>query len=71
MSRAINLKSTTTQIIATCAKLGAEISAIEPLVSGGTRVVLNTSDGAALIRRAFKDSIIEGPTRRTPSKMRG
>ena len=66
MSRAINLDLTHAEVIAGISKHGAVISAIEPLFPSGTRVVLTNADQAAVIRRAFKTKIIDGPVRRTP-----
>ncbi len=64
-SRALNIDADRTAIEAACTKRSIEISAIEPLLSGGTRVVLVNSDGAAKLRTAFKSKLLVGPTTRT------
>jgi hypothetical protein len=66
MSRAINLDVAQPDVIEMCRKHNAGISAIERLAGGGTRVVLDNADGAALIARSFGGKVIEGPVRRTP-----
>ena len=66
MSRAININLNRDQVIAAMAKHGAVISAIEPILPHGIRVVLTTADHAAIVRRALKAEVIEGPVRRTP-----
>jgi diketogulonate reductase-like aldo/keto reductase len=66
MSRAINVKATQTEVTAMCARHKIQISAIEPLLDGGTRVVLMNTDDTAIIARAFKSNIISGVSRRVP-----
>ena len=44
------------------------ITQIETLVSGGTRVVLQNADDAAVIGRAYRKEIIDGAVTRTPSR---
>jgi hypothetical protein len=65
MSRALNVNAEHAHVLATCAKHKTPISAIESLMSGGTRVVMMNSDDAELIRRAYKTKLIAGPVRRT------
>lgn len=48
-----------------CVKHGIDISVIEPLQSGGTRVVLRTSDGAADLRRRMGKQLLDGPVVRS------
>jgi len=60
MSRAINIDATVEEVTASCDKHGIGISSIEPLQSGGTRVVLNNSDDAEKLRRRMKGQIIAG-----------
>jgi hypothetical protein len=67
MSRAIHIDAIDADIIAKCKSLGVAISAIERLASGGTRVVLNSSIGAASIRKAYKESLLVGPVTRAPT----
>lgn len=65
MSRAMNLDATESDVARMCAKHDAEISSIETLVSGGTRVVLKKGDAAAVVRRAYGSKVLTGPVRRT------
>lgn len=69
MSRAINIDATQDHVIATCAKNNLPISAIEPLRSGGTRVVMNTVIDRAAIARTYGSKVITGPVRRTPTRL--
>ncbi|WP_267388503.1 hypothetical protein [Sphingomonas sp. GC_Shp_3] len=61
MSRAVQIDATREDVVAMCAKRGVTISAIESLVSGGTRVVLNTGADAEIIRTAYRTKIITAP----------
>lgn len=61
MTRAVNLNINVEAARALCAGLKVGISAIEPLDSGGTRIVLLNSEGAAKLNRSAKAHIIEGP----------
>ncbi|URW76285.1 hypothetical protein M9980_03420 [Sphingomonas donggukensis] len=65
ISRAVNIAASTDQVVAMCAKHDADISAIETLPSGGTRVVLMNAVGAAAIVRAFKSKVLAGDVPRT------
>ena len=69
MSRAINIKATKDHVIATCARRKVPISAIEALVSGGTRVVMNNASDTALIAKAYGSKVITGVVTRTPTRM--
>jgi hypothetical protein len=69
MSRAINIKATQDHVIATCARRKVQISAIEALVSGGTRVVLNNIVDTAIIAKAYRSKVITGAVARTPTRM--
>lgn len=48
------------QVIARCEAQNVGISAIEPLASGGVRLVCMSSAGAARMGLAFKGNLIEG-----------
>lgn len=61
MSRAVQIDVSREDVIAMCAKRGVTISAIEALVSGGTRVVLNTVVDAEIIRAAYRTKLITAP----------
>ncbi|MDQ2879317.1 MAG: hypothetical protein M3R41_09625 [Pseudomonadota bacterium] len=65
MSRAMNINAEHAEVVAMCAKHKAVISAIEPLVSGGTRLVMMNGDDAETVRRAFKSKIVNGAVTRT------
>lgn len=69
MSRAININATKDHVIATCAKRKVPISAIEALVSGGTRVVLNNVVDTALVAKAYGSKVIAGAVTRTPTRL--
>lgn len=64
MSRAMNIDLDRDEVIARCAKNNATISAIETLISGGTRVVMMNGDDAAVMRKAFGSKIITGTVTR-------
>jgi hypothetical protein len=64
MSRALNVNAEHTHVRATCAKHKTPISAIETLMSGGTRVVLMNAEDAATIRHAYRTKLISGAIRR-------
>jgi len=69
MSRAININASKDHVIATCAKRKVPISAIEALVSGGTRVVMNNAVDTALIAKAYGSKVISGAVTRPPTRM--
>jgi len=60
MSRAINLSLTESEVNAICHAAGIAISAIEPLRSGGTRLVCTTGAGADEIRLRLGGHVIAG-----------
>jgi hypothetical protein len=64
VSRALNIDATVDQVIAMSAKHKAAISAIEPLVPQGTRVVFMNADGAAAVARAYGARVIKGAVTR-------
>lgn len=64
-SRAINIDADRAHVLATCLAKKATISAVEDLLSGGTRVVLMNGSDAAVIRRAYGKKVIAGPVTRT------
>lgn len=65
VSRAVNVDASEDDIRAVCTKHGVEISAIETLLSGGTRVVTTSAAGADRIRTSFKSKLLTGEVRRT------
>lgn len=66
MSRAINVNETVATVLAKCKTQQVDVSAVEALVSGGTRVVFSHPDGADTMRKLFTGKIIEGKIRRMP-----
>lgn len=60
MSRAVNVDAPLETVSTLCDRHGIAISTIEPLQSGGTRVVLINGEGAAEFRRRMKDKLITG-----------
>ena len=64
MSRAMNLSLPELKVKERCDKAGVSISAIEVLPSGGTHLVLRTSEGAETMRVHFKKDMIEGRVKR-------
>ena len=71
MSRALNIKATPDQIAQVCARIGARITAIEALASGGSRVVLSNSIASAAIARHYGTKVIAGTVVRQPIRLRG
>ena len=69
MSRAVHVQAAADHISQTCLKLGAKITAIEPLLSGGTRVVLSNAAQCAAVARAYPKQLIEGAVRRYPTRL--
>lgn len=69
MSRALNINATEAHVVATCSKKHAQISAIETLQSGGTRVVLNNAVDTAIIRKAYGSKVLTGTVRRIPIRL--
>lgn len=66
MSRAVNVNASVEDVIAMAAKHGAMISAIEPLLPEGTRVVFMNGDAAATVARAFGRRVLKGEVIRAP-----
>jgi N-dimethylarginine dimethylaminohydrolase len=70
-SRVIHVSATQAEVSASCRQQDALVSAIEVLVSGGTRVVLTNMEGAEKMRRVFGPKVITGEVRRAPHRMLG
>ena len=64
MSRAFNLSMTEADVIKHCADKKIDVSVIEALPGGGTRLVTMNGHGAAQIQAKLKSRIIEGNVRR-------
>ncbi|WP_066697267.1 hypothetical protein [Sphingobium amiense] len=69
MSRAVNVAANVAEVEALCLRHSVAISVIEPLTSGGTRVVLLNPDGADRIRTLMKKQIITTAVVRSPLHM--
>jgi hypothetical protein len=67
MSRAVNIDATYDEVVAVAAKCGAAISAIEPLLPRGTRVVFMNVDGTALVTKAFGTRVMTAAVTRMRS----
>jgi len=70
MSRALNVDATVAHVTDMCAKHSAAISTIEPLQSGGTRVVLLNAVAAATVGRAYGNKVMSGAVTRVPIRLR-
>ncbi len=66
MSRAVFINDSVEAVTEFCGKNAIGISVIEPLQSGGTRVVMNNSGDAETLRRRMKSKVIDGPVVRSP-----
>jgi len=69
MSRALNINASQADIVATCAKRNVPISAIEPLASGGTRVVMNNIADTATIAKSYGSKVITGAVTRVATRL--
>lgn len=69
MSRAVNINEQVDAVETLCVKHAIAISTIEPLASGGTRVVLLNLVGADRIRELCKNKLITSSVVRSPLHM--
>ena len=65
MSRALNVVATVAEVRAAALKHDAAISAIEPIESGGTRVVFMNGADAERMRGVFGKRMLVGTITRT------
>ena len=70
MSRTIHLSMSEGEVVEHCRKHVVGISAIEPLVSGGIRLVTMSVEGAETMRSKLKRRIIKEDVTRTPLYLR-
>lgn len=63
-SRAMNLALPEAEVRLRCDAKAVEVSAIEPLRSGGTHLVCTTLHGADEMRRSLRAHVIEGSVSR-------
>jgi len=71
MSRCINLQLSEAEVRKHCTQHGVSVSVIEPLTSGGVRLVCASGDGAEQIRLGLRTKIIAGEIIRTRIRPRG
>lgn len=64
MSRVLHLKLDEGLVVIRCMSEKVDVSAIESLPGGGTRLVCKSSDGAAHLRRKLKSYLIAGEVTR-------
>lgn len=64
MSRVIFLGLDEGMVVIRCLSEKVGVSAIEPLPGGGVRLVCNSSDGAALIRRKLRAYVMDNEATR-------
>lgn len=64
-TRAMNVSLDTPQVSALCEQHSLRVSAIEPLASGGTHLVLVTIEEADQARYLMRKAIITGRVKRT------
>ena len=69
MSRALNINAAEGDIVVTCEKFGIQISMIERLRSGGTRIVLNNATDTASIAKAYGPRLLTGPVTRMQTRL--
>lgn len=62
--RAVLVTLDEVEVLAICAKRKFSVSAVETLLSGGTRVVLQRAEDAASLRRILRAKLIDGPISR-------
>lgn len=60
MSRALNLKMSVAQATSRCRSEDVGISTLEPLLSGGVRLVCTSMAGADLMRSRYQTKVING-----------
>lgn len=67
MSRAINLAATVADVEKLCRTHNFRISSIEPLLSGGSRVVMLDGREADQVRTLMNGKMIMGDVKRSPA----
>lgn len=70
MSRALNIDASVAHVTDMCARHNALISIVEPLKSGGTRLVLRTAHDTAVITKAYGAKVMSGVVERFPTRLR-
>ena len=59
MSRAMRLAMSKQEALEVCAAHNVGVSVIEPLPSGGVRLVCSSASGADIVRHKFKSKIVK------------
>lgn len=67
MSRAVHVQETPEKIEALCVKHAFRLSTVEPLISGGSRVVMLDPRDAEAFRVLMKAKLIDGTVKRSSS----
>lgn len=70
MSRVVHLNLDQGVVVIRCMSENVGVSAIEPLSSGGVRLVCMSSEGAARMRRKLKAYVIAGTVTRERHRAR-
>lgn len=70
MSRAMNLTMSQREVTDLCKTLGVATTSVETLIPSGTRVVCQTSEGSAVLRKKVRTAVIEGAITRMPRTVR-
>lgn len=65
MSRTVNLRMGKDEVEAHCRAKKVDVSVLEPLPSGGVRLVCSSGAGAEKIRSTLKSKLIQGEVERT------
>ncbi len=66
----MNVNATQAEVAALCTTLGVLLTASEPLLPTGTRVVCQTSEGALKLRGKLKSKILQGEVTRVARSVR-
>lgn len=66
ITRAMNVSLDEQQVLSLCQANSLRISAIEPLISGGTHLVLVTIEEADQARYVMREAIVTGRVKRAP-----
>jgi len=66
----MNVDATVDEVVALAASHGAAISAIEPLIPKGTRVVFVRAEDARVIGAVYGARVLHGPVSRIPLRTR-
>lgn len=65
MSRVLHVDDTEIRIREACRRNDIETTAMEPLKSGGMRLVFKSADATAIMKRVFAKQLVSGEVQRT------